>query len=389
MRLRRGVAAALCIGAVIAACTPTTSTPAGPRAPRISSFAAVGGPFVAPTTVPVAWRVSDANNDTLTCRIDVGADGTWEETVSECDRGTGVGSRLVELPEGPTSVRFEVSDGTFTTTATVIVVVEPDVNPDLAYNIETRPLAPIDPAVQAAFDAAATRWSAAVVRGVPDAEITLSPGQCLDAEPGATLEVDDLVITVEITPIDGEGGVLGSAGPCVVSAEDGLTRVGLMQFDSADVSEMLTGGTFAAVVEHEMGHVLGIGTLWDAPRSLLAGAGGTNPRFTGGRAVAEYSTLGGTATAVPVENTGGPGTADAHWREATFGNELMTGWISPTSNPLSAMSISSLGDLGYAVDRSTADAYSLPTLPSAMDAARPAAGAVDTTRMGRPPITVQ
>ena len=108
-----------------------------------------------------------------------------------------------------------------------------------------------------------------------------------------------------------------------------------------------------------MGHLLGIGTLWDVNRSLLTGAGTSDPRFVGVRGVAEWSTLGGSA-AVPVENTGGSGTADSHWRETTFGTELMTGYISPGSNPLSKLSIASLADLGYHVNRSVADAYSLP-----------------------------
>jgi hypothetical protein len=29
---------------------------------------------------------------------------------------------------------------------------------------------------------------------------------------------------------------------------------------------------------------------------------------------------------VPVENSGGSGTRDAHWRESEFGNEVMTGY---------------------------------------------------------------
>jgi len=372
---------------VVVACTPPPQ-PTGPQAPKIRSFAAVGAPFQAPNMVPLAWVVSDANHDELTCRIDADDDGVWDLTVAHCDRAGGVGSRLVEGFEGGNTARLEVTDGTFTANTTTVFVVDPETTAE-PFDIEIRPLSSIDPDVEAAFDAAAARWSAAIVRGVPDQVITLAPGQCLDSEPGATLNVDDLVITVEIVPIDGAGGVLGQAGPCVVSGADNLSRAGIMQFDAADVAQMVSDGTFDAVVLHEMGHVLGIGTLWDWSRSLLVGEGTSNPRYLGARGEAEYSALGGSTAEVPVENSGGSGTADAHWREATFASELMTGWVSPTSNPLSAMTISSLGDLGYAVDRSVADAYSLPGLPAAMDAERPAAGAVDTSRMGRPPISSQ
>ena len=36
-----------------------------------------------------------------------------------------------------------------------------------------------------------------------------------------------------------------------------------MQFDVADMAKLISNGTLQSVVLHEMGHVLGIGTLWD------------------------------------------------------------------------------------------------------------------------------
>ena len=34
-----------------------------------------------------------------------------------------------------------------------------------------------------------------------------------------------------------------------------------MEFDTADLAQMQSEGTLLAVIEHEIGHVLGIGTL--------------------------------------------------------------------------------------------------------------------------------
>lgn len=77
-----------------------------------------------------------------------------------------------------------------------------------------------------------------------------------------------------------------------------------------------------------MGHVIGIGTIWTL-KGLLAGAGTSNPTFKGVNAKKEYGMLKGTGpVAVPVENSGGPGTRDSHWRESLFKNELMFG-LSP------------------------------------------------------------
>jgi hypothetical protein len=77
---------------------------------------------------------------------------------------------------------------------------------------------------------------------------------------------------------------------------------------------------------------------------------------------------GGSYSSVPVEGcstTGTPagcgeGTRDSHWTETIFDTELMTGWIdSGASHPLSATTIASLGDLGYTVDLTQADDFTI------------------------------
>ena len=340
-------------GTTTTSTTTTTTSLAAP--PVIGNFDEVGGPWTSPAVVTFTWSVSDPNGDDLTCRIDHDSDGTWDVTVPHCQIP---GSRDFDETTGSHVASFDVTDNieapVFTASSFTVAA-----GPSEPYDIVLRPVAPLAPAVQAAFDAAAARWEGIVVRGVPDLAVSLSAGECLAGAAAFSGTVDDLMIDVDITPIDGVGNILGQAGPCVISAGDHLTRTGVMEFDSADVAQMLANGTFTSVVTHEMGHLLGIGTLWDVNRSLLTGAGTSDPRFVGVRGVAEWSTLGGSA-AVPVENTGGSGTADSHWRETTFGTELMTGYISPGSNPLSKLSIASLADLGYHVNRSVADAYSLP-----------------------------
>jgi hypothetical protein len=118
------------------------------------------------------------------------------------------------------------------------------------------------------------------------------------------------------------------------------------------------------VILHEMGHALGYGTVW-TNLNLLAHpslSGGTDPHFTGGQATAAFNAVGGASYVglkVPVENTGGAGTADAHWRESVFGNELMTGFVDAGVNPLSRVTVASMGDLGYTVNLADADPYTL------------------------------
>ena len=201
---------------------------------------------------------------------------------------------------------------------------------------------------QAIFQQAAARWEQIIIGDLPNATY-------------ASRVVDDLLIDASATAIDGVGGTLGQAGPDRFRSGTLMPYHGSMQFDTADLAAMARDGTLLSVVQHEIGHILGIGILWD-DRGLLSGAGTSNPRFTGQRATAEYNAIFGLReSGVPVENSGGAGTRDAHWRDSILVNELMTGWAGPgTQLPLSRITVASLADLGYQVDMSKANAYSRP-----------------------------
>ena len=234
-------------------------------------------------------------------------------------------------------------------------------------------------AQRAAFEGAAVRWAQVITAGFPAATIALSPGDCGGSLPSGSVSgvVDDLRIDVWAVSIDGPGGILGQAGPCRIRTADALPVYGVMQLDVADLADMESGGELQSVVLHEMGHVLGIGTLWNYGRALLTGGGTSNPRFVGAHAVAPWHTLGGGGD-VPVENCldaanapiagCGAGTRDGHWREAVFGTELMTGYLGGGSNPLSRVTIGSLEDMGYTVDYGAADSFALPTGVTAQSA---------------------
>jgi hypothetical protein len=223
-----------------------------------------------------------------------------------------------------------------------------------AYKIEVRFLGGLTAAQKSAFKKAADRWSRVIVGDLPSVMV------------GGEV-IDDLLIEAQGVAIDGVGTILGQAGPtnlrpATAGASALLPAKGIMSFDTADLANMEADGTLLDVITHEMGHVIGIGTIWE-DKGLLQGAGTNNPLFTGTQAKKEFGKLRGTGPApVPVENLGGAGTADGHWREAVFKNELMSGFISAANNPLSRLTVASLQDLGYKVNLSAAETYSLPNL---------------------------
>ncbi|HUQ15139.1 MAG TPA: leishmanolysin-related zinc metalloendopeptidase [Gemmatimonadales bacterium] len=236
------------------------------------------------------------------------------------------------------------------------------------YNITLRYLSDATNPQLVAFAEAELRWESLVTGDLTDVNQTLPANSC-GTNPETPGPFDDLTIFVTIEPIDGPFGILGQSGPCFIRDPGDLTVIGRMQFDSEDMELLETEGSLQAVILHEMGHVLGFGTLWDNPFGLLQDPSDPDPQppladthFTGAQAIAAFDAAGGssyTGAKVPVMNVGGAGTVNSHWRDEVFDPELMTGFLSDGFNPLSAISVRSLQDLGYTVSVADADPFTL------------------------------
>ena len=252
-----------------------------------------------------------------------------------------------------------------------------------SFLIDVRFLTPMSPDVRDAFVSAAQRWMRIITAHLTLVSVNLPANACAQSQPAMNENVTDLVIFANVSPIDGPGNILGAAGPCAVRSEIGLPVVGSMQFDSADLQSLVNSGQIVATITHEMGHVLGFGTVWGS-RGLTSGTGGTDPVFIGPATLAMWPPFGTSLSysgqPVPLENcaTCGAGTRDVHWREdrapgqALFGAELMTGFIEAPGvpMPLSKLTIASLKDLGYQVDYAQADLFA-GNLRSALSATLP------------------
>ena len=230
---------------------------------------------------------------------------------------------------------------------------------------------------RANFAAAAERWMEIIEGDVPNFDHTgTTTVGCYGVGSQAALDtvVDDLRIYARAVSIDGAGGAVADAQICRTRPLSLLPTVALVRLDTADVNR-LNNAAWEDVILHEMGHVLGIdGSLWRRHgllRNPSLGHGSVpidpapDTHFPGALAIAAFNAAGGTGyhgAKVPVENgTGSYANRDSHWRQSVLGRELMaTGIHTSGVNPLSAITIEALADLGYDVDPSQADAYVLP-----------------------------
>lgn len=231
------------------------------------------------------------------------------------------------------------------------------VAPGATYSVCVRFVGDATPRQRQAVATAVQRWQRVIVAHVQTSQLTEPASRCFAGAPAINEVVEDLLVFVRITTLDGPGNAVARASPCTVHLPSTLTQMGQIQLDSADMDLLLGQGTLDNLITHELGHVLGFGTVWST-LGLISGAGSDDPFFTGVSARAQFAQLFSTfaGSPVPVANGSDPGTRDAHWRNSVFNNELMQGLIS-ADMPMSRVTVGSLGDIGYVVDVTKADPF--------------------------------
>ena len=214
----------------------------------------------------------------------------------------------------------------------------------------------------------------------------------IDHRDGASRNYELTVDTFDSAP---SGGLitLGSAGPAglissglVTTAHTSNQRFIIATAGQASFNTNAAAGALqASTIRHEIGHALGIGTLWEDNEVQNDGIngnsnrtlpGGTPGQYTGPNGLAAYQLeFDSGAVFIPIERDGGGGTANGHWNEVadnpavenapgfdsdpgdggpapsdpflrSLDDELMTG-ISSGDKYLSNTTILSLRDLGF------------------------------------------
>ncbi len=228
----------------------------------------------------------------------------------------------------------------------------------------------VDPRFAADFEAAEAFWESRI--------------QNYSTElPRAVLfQLSSLRIIASTAIIDGPGDTLAQAGPdrivtfetnnIFLSRRIAVATLSSLELDIEDLPLLEAQGILRDTIIHEMGHALGFGSLW-AQNNLVSPLGGVGlTQYTGGTyAIQEYrkEIRNPVANFVPLEQSGGDGTALSHWIDAppffnqvaTRGTkELMTGFaddLDPDTgtvifppNFVSQTTWGAMADLGYEVE---------------------------------------
>ena len=311
------------------------------------------------TTLDMSSHFEDPDGDPLTYTAETSNPRVATVRVSRSD----VTVRGVLRGEAEITVNATDTDGASVAQRFMVTVERPTMNFDI--NVGFGPN--VTASQQRIFRSAVSYWVSAL-RFTEFEDIAINgtvPCRARGITANVTVgTIDDLAIVFAVADIDGELGVLAVAGPCAIRTRDETPVLGIAIFDRADLELVARAGNTREVAIHEIAHVLGLGTLWDRS-GLLRNPSEVHPEadthFTGARAIAAFDAAGGTdypGPKVPVE-TGGD---DGHWRESVLGRELMTPRVTlGEANPLSAITLQALADLGYRIDASRAGAYRLPS----------------------------
>ena len=300
------VAAALAAALLSVTCSSNSPTsPAGPSVGTVTAFLGNNQPGLVGFGVNVrpAVRVVDTLGNpkvgaTVTFAVAGGGGGvTGGTAVTNANGVAQVGRWTLGGAAGVNSLTATVAGGTFTGNP----VTFRDTALAAGYAIQVQYFGPAPSAtIQAAMNAAVTKWQSIIYRALSSITLNKAANACGAGEPAVSATSTGLIIQAEFDSIDGPGKILGQAGPCMIRTPSGLTVLGVMEFDTADVAQLITQGLLNTVMLHEMGHVIGFGTLWDfLPHACLQDTSSSSPKtvndtyFSCAKGRAAFDSIGG------------------------------------------------------------------------------------------------
>ena len=205
---------------------------------------------------------------------------------------------------------------------------------------------------------AAERWTEVIEGDLPDVPVD-GDLPCIGDDPRVVGSVDDLVV-LAVPDFEADDAGLAYAFQCGVREGSGLAYVGDTQYVMWWFERYPEFFKMREVGIHEIGHIvgIGIGEPWEEWKREPEDST-PDPHFAGPLAIEAFDSAGGEdypGNKVPLE-INRSGRAGSHWREDVMEAEIM----SPVygGKILSAITLQALADMGYDVDLTEADDYSL------------------------------
>ena len=290
---------------------------------------------------------SDPDGDSLAYRVETTESGVVDARVED-----GV-LWLDPLSVDTTEVEVTATDpGGLRATLRFLAWVVPAPDPD-AFNIELYFEPGFTPEEERTIRRAADRWMEVVTGDLPDVPLDgLQELMEYQRFPRSVGVIDDLLIQMTLSA--DQGGSAATAGVSGRREESRHAFLGGASYDLGYVRDRSPAVLYKLAL-HEIGHVLGFGG-WK--QTDLYRGGGTDPHFAGPLAVAAFDAAGGEAYSggkVPLEDR--IPVVGIHWRQDVIPGDVMAPY---GDSLLTAITVQTLADLGYEVDVSKADPYTLP-----------------------------
>ena len=216
---------------------------------------------------------------------------------------------------------------------------------------------PLPLRVRLSMERVAKKWRSVIRTAPPGEFVNLQVGECRNAVPVSQF-INGVRVLVKLDTLPSR--LAGLGGPCVMRA-NGLPLVGTVSLNFLNYNS-LNDRKLDDLLQHEVGHVLGLGTLWNRGRfsDLVNGdSSATDPIFVGPNALVAFTRLGRSTQfarrRVPLQLG-----ALGHWRIDAFASELMAPALSAIVQPTSAVTVGALRDLGWTVEPEAYDEYTLP-----------------------------